>query len=629
MPIKYAIAFMLISCSSFGLDNDGDGINDRDDPYPNDPSRPFQETSISLGSSNASFAVGDYYQTGSEFAFYITNNSLVSISLTSLYAFDGVDVCYDKNNDGLCDRVITSTTSQSLLGGDGVLDPSESVGIKVTLGSDRIGPVKLKYWYVNPEDGTAEWLEASFPIQGQVNYTYSQSFDTDGDGLGNVSDTDDDNDGVPDNEDAFPLDDSESIDSDLDGVGDNSDLFPLDPSESLDTDLDGIGNNVDTDDDGDDIQDIVDADPLISAKPSVKLVDLSIPIYSMRSGGVGLPFNIVLGYGGSPSSNRFRKTVLTTPDLNEGMQGTSLSLLNEPNMPAFIRLLTNGVDDELMFGLLIDGGGPYGSGFEACLFSSIKCLDYRGPSNYTLLPDLQGYQIKDIRIVFTDLNQSSVYESPCSNVGCNKVEGHYKLQIFASALLNDIDADGLDDRLDSDSDNDGIPDLEDEYPLDSDNDGMPTTWEIRYGLDPNDPSDASSDQDNDGVSAYDEFIAGTIPAGSLDIDGNGQYDALTDGLLLLRGMFLLSGDPLISDAVASDAVYKTSEEIASRINILGDLVDIDDNGSVDALTDGLVILRYLFNLRGDVLINDVIASDATVKMVDDVEAKIKTLMPAM
>jgi hypothetical protein len=149
------------------------------------------------------------------------------------------------------------------------------------------------------------------------------------------------------------------------------------------------------------------------------------------------------------------------------------------------------------------------------------------------------------------------------------------------------------------------------------------------GLDPNDASDATIDQDNDGVAALEEFLAGIIPAGSLDIDGNGQYDALTDGLLLLRGMFLLSGDALISDAVAADAVYRTSDEVASRIEMLGDLVDIDGNGNVDALTDGLVILRYLFNLRGDVLINDVIASDATVKTAEDVEAKIEALIPVM
>jgi hypothetical protein len=186
-----------------------------------------------------------------------------------------------------------------------------------------------------------------------------------------------------------------------------------------------------------------------------------------------------------------------------------------------------------------------------------------------------------------------------------------------------------------DSDEDGIFDYLDAFPVnalfssDGDSDGMPDAWEIRYGLNPNDASDANGDQDNDGVAALDEFLAGTIPAGSLDIDGNGQYDALTDGLLLLRGMFLLSGDSLISDAVASDAVYKTSDEVASRIDMLGDLVDIDGNGSVDALTDGLVILRYLFNLRGDVLINDVIASDATVKTAEDIEAKIEQLIPSL
>jgi len=198
-----------------------------------------------------------------------------------------------------------------------------------------------------------------------------------------------------------------------------------------------------------------------------------------------------------------------------------------------------------------------------------------------------------------------------------------------------IDVVVVQDALISDSDNDGIDDASDSFPnnalysADSDSDGMPNKWEVRYGLNPNDASDATSDQDNDGVAALDEFLAGTIPAGSLDIDGNGQYDALTDGLLLLRGMFLLSGDSLISDAVASDAVYKTSGEVASRIDMLGDLVDIDGNGSVDALTDGLVILRYLFNLRGDVLINDVIASDATVKTAEDVEAKIEQLIPAL
>jgi hypothetical protein len=66
---------------------------------------------------------------------------------------------------------------------------------------------------------------------------------------------DGDGDGVPDNQDAFPNDTSESRDTDKDGVGDNADAFPNDPNETSDFDDDGIGDNSDPDDDNDSMPD--------------------------------------------------------------------------------------------------------------------------------------------------------------------------------------------------------------------------------------------------------------------------------------------------------------------------------------------------------------------------------------
>ena len=97
----------------------------------------------------------------------------------------------------------------------------------------------------------------------------------------------------------------------------------------------------------------------------------------------------------------------------------------------------------------------------------------------------------------------------------------------------------------------------------------------------------------------------------------------------LLGMFGLTGDALIGGAVASDAVYTTSADIEARIAMLGTLTDIDGNGDVSALTDGLLALRYLFGLTGDALISGVIASDATRTTSAEIEAHILSLTPAL
>ena len=52
--------------------------------------------------------------------------------------------------------------------------------------------------------------------------------------------------------------------------------------------------------------------------------------------------------------------------------------------------------------------------------------------------------------------------------------------------------------------------------LDADGDGLPDEWERRYGLNPNDPSDANADADGDGFTNLEEYLAKTDPTDPRD-----------------------------------------------------------------------------------------------------------------
>ena len=73
---------------------------------------------------------------------------------------------------------------------------------------------------------------------------------------------------------------------------------------------------------------------------------------------------------------------------------------------------------------------------------------------------------------------------------------------------------------------------------DTDGDGMPDFWEIQYGLNPFDPTDAFLDKDGDGVLNLFEFRFGTRPD-LADTDGDGLSDALE--------LFVYRTNPLARD----------------------------------------------------------------------------------
>lgn len=82
---------------------------------------------------------------------------------------------------------------------------------------------------VRPEAGYTDMVQGNNSVTERVFVDQ----DTDGDGIGNQADTDDDNDGTPD----------------------VRDMFPLDSKKSKDTDGDGIDDSIDSDDDNDGVYD--------------------------------------------------------------------------------------------------------------------------------------------------------------------------------------------------------------------------------------------------------------------------------------------------------------------------------------------------------------------------------------
>jgi len=116
---------------------------------------------------------------------------------------------------------------------------------------------------------------------------------------------------------------------------------------------------------------------------------------------------------------------------------------------------------------------------------------------------------------------------------------------------------------------------------------------------------------------------------SLDVDASvavTRYDALTDGLLVIRYLFGLTGAALTAGAVGPTATRTAPAAISAYLDAIRPLLDIDGNGNADALTDGLLIIRYLFGLRGDALIAGALDPSATRTTGDAIADAIESLL---
>ena len=113
-----------------------------------------------------------------------------------------------------------------------------------------------------------------------------------------------------------------------------------------------------------------------------------------------------------------------------------------------------------------------------------------------------------------------------------------------------------------------------------------------------------------------------------DFDLNGEVNALTDGLILLRKLFDMRDEILLDGVVAPNSAGQ-DHNIINIVDQASLIADIDGDGKVDALTDGLLLLRYLFDISDSLLTEGVISETATRTSAESIKQYIEGFLPSI
>ena len=81
------------------------------------------------------------------------------------------------------------------------------------------------------------------------------------------------------------------------------------------------------------------------------------------------------------------------------------------------------------------------------------------------------------------------------------------------------------------------------------------------------------------------------------------------------------------NVVSDDATRNIAAALTAYLDDVKPKLDIDGNGQVDALTDGLLISRYLLNIRGPALIAGALGVGATRTAITSIENYLAGLIP--
>jgi len=112
---------------------------------------------------------------------------------------------------------------------------------------------------------------------------------------------------------------------------------------------------------------------------------------------------------------------------------------------------------------------------------------------------------------------------------------------------------------------------------------------------------------------------------TLDVDGDGTQEPLTDGLLVIRHLFSFTDQALIQGAVNEAGTRNTAAAISTYLEANEASLDVDANGEVDPLTDGLMVIRYLFGFTSTTLTQSAVASDANRTSSEAIEAYLASI----
>ena len=390
-----------------------------------------------------------------------------------------------------------------------------------------------------------------------------------------------DGDGVPNDQDAFPEDDSETTDTDGDGTGNNADAdddndgvidanddFQLDPEEQTDTDGDGTGNNADTDDDGDGVEDIADDFPLDGSRsnatdqdndgwPSEQDADDN----DATNPGTTFVDTDLDGLGNDTD----------TDDDNDGVADVDDAFSTNPDEQKDTD--GDGTGDNADIDIDGDGVANEDDAFPRNPFETID-TDRDGVGNNTdedddgdgvddgqenqngsdpLKRDTDGDGVLD-NVDQAPTDPAVQFDSDDDGIdnASDNCPVHY------NPSQSNVDGDTRGDDCDKDADNDGTDNVDDAFPLDdsettdTDGDGIGNV--------------ADDDDDNDGVADVDDAFD-TDASETTDTDGDGTGDNTdTD----------IDGDGTDNELDAFP--FDDSEDTDTDFDGIGDSVDPDKDG---------------------------------------------------